>query len=32
MVDAGAVGPKVDCTAAFTTAFVGKGVGMDLKP
>lgn len=31
MVDAGVVSAEVDYAASFTTAFVGKGVGMDLK-
>lgn len=31
MVDAGVVSADVDYAASFTTAFVGKGVGMDLK-
>lgn len=31
MVDAGVVEPGIDWQAAFTTQFVGKGVGMDLK-
>ena len=31
MVEAGVVSADVDYAAAFTTAFVGKGVGMDLK-
>ena len=32
MVTAGVVSGDIDYTAAFTTEFVGKGVGMDLKP
>jgi NitT/TauT family transport system substrate-binding protein len=31
MVEAGVVSADVDWKAAFTTAFVGQGVGMDLK-
>jgi NitT/TauT family transport system substrate-binding protein len=31
MVEAGVVSADVDYAASFTTAFVGKGVGMDLK-
>lgn len=32
MVEAGVIEDGLDYTAAFTTSFVGKGVGMDLKP
>jgi NitT/TauT family transport system substrate-binding protein len=31
MVDAGVVPADLDWKASFTTAFVGQGVGMDLK-
>jgi NitT/TauT family transport system substrate-binding protein len=32
MVDAGVIADGIDWRAAFTTDFVGRGVGMDLKP
>jgi NitT/TauT family transport system substrate-binding protein len=32
MVDAGVVPADVDYKAAYTTAFVNQGVGLDLKP
>lgn len=31
MVEAGAIAPDLDYSAAYTTEFVGKGVGMELK-